>query len=315
MGILENLENLKKEDLERVIELFCIEKNRNNEKVFQEIEKVYLESLGKLYHYLPIETYNFLELYFENNGVVPDTESLFECVIEFEKFGLCPFEDDDEDSEFIKINLDTKIAKPLYDFLNNNKELISKEIELYNVVSGILNTYLGLKFTDFLEILKTLNIFKAEHEIMDFLKYKIGSDTYDFYFSPNDELFIANRYIHNSEDIIEKVLSYKGERKVHSLNQYINLSYDNIIEDEIENILSTINSEDISDYDDAYIGFYLIRNALFDLRCEDCLKDIKNMIHAIDTDNSIIKENIAKFYNKVPLAFEGGVIKPNRVIL
>lgn len=169
--------------------------------MFQEIEKVYLENLGKSYHYLLIEIYNFLELYFKNNGVVPDSESLFECVMEFEKFGLCPFEEDYEDSEFIKINLDTKIAKPLYDFLNNNKELISKEIELYNVVSGILNTYLGLKFTDFLEILKTLNIFKAEHEIMDFLKYKIGSDIYDFYFSPNDELFIANRYSHNSEDI------------------------------------------------------------------------------------------------------------------
>ena len=65
-----------------------------------------LENLGKLYHYLPTETHNFLELYFENNGVVPDSESLFECVMDFEKLGLCPFEED-EDSEFIKIDLDT----------------------------------------------------------------------------------------------------------------------------------------------------------------------------------------------------------------
>lgn len=39
MGILENLENLKKEDLERVVEIFCIEKIEIMRKCFKRLKR------------------------------------------------------------------------------------------------------------------------------------------------------------------------------------------------------------------------------------------------------------------------------------
>ena len=274
-----------------------------------------LEDVEKLYDYFPLETHKFLKLYYENNGIISDSENLFECIIKFKKFGLCIFEEDDEVNESRRVVLDFKVAKNLFDFLNNNQKLLCEEKKLYNIISGVLNSYLGLKFIDFFKILKNFNIFKNEYSIMKFLKYKVGNDMYDFYFNSNNELFIASKYIYNSKDIIEKILNYKGERVIHSLNQYIKLSYENIIEDEVSNILNTVDKELIEKYDNVSISYYLIRNALFDIPYESCLKNIKDILPTLDINNFIVKKNVAKFYNKVPLVFKGGIIDPNRVVL
>lgn len=317
MGILENLKKLEKEELNQIIELFSVEKNRNNEKVFQEIEKIYLENPKKLYSYLPLETYNFLKFYFENNGLIPDNDKFLKCSIIFEDFGLCPLEENIEfeikgSESFIKVDLDLKVVQPLFNFLNENRDIISKENELYNAISGILNCYLGIKFTDFLELLKGLNILKSEYEIMDFLKYKANSGIYDFYFNSNDELCVISRYLKGSNEILEELLNSKEKRVIYSLEEYIKLSHNYVGVNEVSNIVKTIDVDKREEDDDAYISYYLIRNTILNNSLEDCLKDIESMV-AIDINNSIVKENIVKFYNKFPIALKGGAINSKRM--
>lgn len=314
MEILKNLEELKEENLKMITELFSIKNDKNKENIFQEIEKTYLKNVQRLYSYLPIKTHIFLEHYFENNGLVPYSDELFKCAIKFEKFGLCPSVRVEEGSNFIKVSLDNKISKTLYNFLSYNTEQIFEEIELNDVILGVLNSYLVLKVKDLIEILIKLGIHKNETEILDFLKFKLDSDIYKFQFDSDNELIIINNYVFCSDNILEKLLIYKGEREIHPLNEYIKLSHYNILEDEIENISSTIKPENKKEFDEDYIGFYLMKNVLLDASFNDCLKEIKNVVPGLDINDSIVRQNIARCYNKIPIA-PSGIINQNRIPL
>lgn len=314
MGVTENLKNFTKEGIEQIVELFCIEKNRNNEGVFKEIEKAYLENIEKLYYHLLIETYEFLKLYFKNDGIVPLSGNLLECVAFFENFGLCPcYVCDSKDS--IEIDLDPTVAKALFNFLNKNQKLISREIHLNNAISGILNCYLGLRFAEFLEVLKNLNLFKADYEIIDFLKYKTYCGIYDFHFNANDELFIINKYLSYSNETIQMLLNFDGKREMHSLEKFLSLSNNYMISTEVTNILNTIDDLKAMEEENNFIIHILVLSAVHDYPYEKCLQNIKDIVPALDIENSIVKENVATVYNKLPTVLKNGFIDPNRVIL
>ncbi|MGL6066539.1 MAG: hypothetical protein ACRC0R_05625, partial [Cetobacterium sp.] len=84
MGILENFRILKEKELFNFIasELYYTDLisedllPENAELTPEELVEIYQNSMDAVYEILPIETYEFLKIYFENNKTIPATYEL-----------------------------------------------------------------------------------------------------------------------------------------------------------------------------------------------------------------------------------------------
>jgi hypothetical protein len=167
----------------------------------EDFHKIYSNDMEKIYSILPIETHNFLKEYFTNNKIVPATVEFTQCLNALRNSGIAVIEENhnknvmftydsrlgrlgresetkeflQNENEFNNIELDDKVAKSLYQFLNQNLDLIESDKKIRNLIIKTLKKKQSLSIRDLKEILRNEG-FEVE-STLNFLKSKLSYGT------------------------------------------------------------------------------------------------------------------------------------------
>ncbi|MGL6119234.1 MAG: hypothetical protein ACRC0V_01895, partial [Fusobacteriaceae bacterium] len=158
MNMLDNLKLLEAQDLFGIITSDLSLKQ--DKLTAAEFHKTYSNDLEKLYSILPIKTYEFLKMYFENSKKVRVSPEFTECLYALQNYGVAATEKDhivnvcyiydstygrigssseaaqflESDEEFYNVELDNNFAKSLLKFLEDNNDLIISDIKIKNII-------------------------------------------------------------------------------------------------------------------------------------------------------------------------------------
>lgn len=172
-----------------------------------EFYKIYSNDMEKLYSILPIETYDFLKIYFENKKKVPATRKFTQCLNALRNCGVAEAEMDHSknvfytydmvygrtgyesetveflksDEEFYNVKLDDKLAKKLFKFLSNNEDLIKSEKKIKAIIKKNVRKHFNQSIFALKTILKS-DGFEIEN-LLTFIKNKLeyGIFIIDYY--------------------------------------------------------------------------------------------------------------------------------------
>lgn len=199
MNMLENLKLLEAQDLFGIITSDLSLKQ--DKLTADEFHKAYSNDLEKLYSILPIKTYEFLKMYFENSKKIPVSPEFTECLYALQNYGVAATEKDHivnvcyiydskygrigssseaieflkSDEEFYNVELDNDFAKSLFKYLEDNNDLIASDMQIKNIILEVLRDKNSLSIKKFKKILKEKG-FEVEN-LLDFLKNKLNYGT------------------------------------------------------------------------------------------------------------------------------------------
>lgn len=233
MGILENFRILKEKELFNFIasELYYTDLisedllPENAELTPEELVEIYQNSIDAVYEILPIETYEFLKIYFENNKTIPATHELSHCLDTLKNYGLVCFDENDikemdimldlkyhrissypdeliENVEFYNILLDEEYARLLLQFLEKNKQLVLEEISARNIILEILKTDLTISLQKLEKILIEAG-FKI-HDLYSFLENKLIYGSMVFYSKNGTDILVAHPSLDIESEMLKK---------------------------------------------------------------------------------------------------------------
>ncbi|MGL5202279.1 hypothetical protein [Cetobacterium sp.] len=212
-----------------------------------DLSNFYFENTKEIYNFLPVYTHEVLQNYFENEKNIPNEEVLMFCTDELQNFGIAKLEaddiyiissinglidEDDEDEEghtsykgerdFIPYEFDDKFARLLFNYLNENEELIDYEFELRRVISGILNEHMILPLKEMTTILNKLNFKIDENYLYRFLNFKVGIGVFNMFLDESSEktiVQIIGRGISPSEN--KDYLNFDANKFNYSVDYYV----------------------------------------------------------------------------------------------
>ncbi|MGL5052733.1 MAG: hypothetical protein ACRC5W_03965 [Cetobacterium sp.] len=233
MGILQNFRVLKEKELFNFIasELYYTDLisedllPENAELTPEELVNIYLNSVNAVYDILPIETYEFLKIYFENNKKIPATHELTSCLDTLKNYGLVCFDENDikemdlmldlkynrihsypddlmKEKEFHNILLDEDYARLLLQFLELNKELISEEIKARDIILEILSAHLTIPLQKLEKVLEEHG-FKI-HDLYSFLENKLIHGSMVFYSTNGTDILVAHPSLDIELEMLKK---------------------------------------------------------------------------------------------------------------
>lgn len=216
MKVLDNLKLLEEKELLGFITSDLL--SDTAELTPEEVLNLYSNDMKKLYNILPIETYEFLKKYFENNKKVPATIELTECYNALKNCGIATFEARDlkeidlmldikygrvegypeeeieEEKEFHDVELDDEFAEKLLKFLNENISLVDNDIKMKELVLKTIEEKSSMSLKELESILKSEG-FQVEN-LFCFLENKLPYGTIVAY-GDGEEIHIA----HNTHEL------------------------------------------------------------------------------------------------------------------
>ncbi|MGL5356689.1 MAG: hypothetical protein ACRCZR_01360 [Cetobacterium sp.] len=242
------LNNLKLLEEENFLMIITSDLSISNQKLTSdEFYKIYSNDMKKLYTLLPIETYNFLKAYFENNNnTVPATFEYMECLNALKNYGIAEIDENhrenigftydcvygknggmEQTTDFFEnliknktsypVQLDNEIAKSLLQFLDNNVDLVSHEKEVKDILIGIIKSEEEISLQELKDILKNKGL--EVDNLLLFLKNKLSCGT----------IIIQNSHIGTEEN--EITIYYNN---THDLELEIELEFDKMLNKDTE---------------------------------------------------------------------------------
>ncbi|MGL5797365.1 MAG: hypothetical protein ACRCYT_04080 [Cetobacterium sp.] len=242
------LNNLKLLEEEKFLMFITSDLSKSNKELTaEEFYKIYSNDMKKLYTLLPIETYNFLKAYFENNNnTVPATFEYMECLNALKNYGIAEIDENhrenigftydavygrtggmEQTTDFFKnliknktsypVQLDNEIAKSLLQFLDNNADLVSHEKEVKDILIGVIKSEEEISLQELKDILKNKGL--EVDNLLLFLKNKLSCGT----------IIIQNSHIRTEEN--EITIYYNN---THDLELEIELEFDKMLNKDTE---------------------------------------------------------------------------------
>ncbi|MGL5356647.1 MAG: hypothetical protein ACRDAQ_08940 [Cetobacterium sp.] len=222
MTVLENLKVLEEKELLD----FVISDLVSDEVVLtpEELLKVYSDFKAKVYSVLPIETYEFLEIYFKNDKKVPATPEFADCLNALKNRAIGTFDERDlkeidlmldmkhgrieeypaeefeEEKEYLDVVLDDEYAKSLFKFLESNKELVTNDFKVRDAILSKLESDSPVSLQELESMLKNQNL--SVENILVFLENKMPYGEVIAYEDESGIQIAHASHLMNSEDLM-----------------------------------------------------------------------------------------------------------------
>ncbi|MGL4998865.1 hypothetical protein [Cetobacterium sp.] len=222
MTVLENLRLLEEKEL-----LDFVTSDLVSDEVTlkpEELLNIYSDFKAKVYNILPIETYEFLNIYFENDKKVPATNEFAECLNALKNRAIATFDERDlkeidlmldmkhgrieeypseefeEEKEYLDVVLDDEYAKSLFEFLKEKKEFVANDFKIRDIILNKLESDSPILLQKLDDMLKKQDL--SVENILVFLENKMPYGEIVAYEDENGIQIAHASHLMNSEDLM-----------------------------------------------------------------------------------------------------------------
>ncbi|MGL5089311.1 MAG: hypothetical protein ACRC6Z_07705 [Cetobacterium sp.] len=222
MTVLENLRLLEEKEL-----LDFVTSDLVSEEVTlkpEQLLNVYSDFKAKVYSILPIETYEFLKIYFENDKKVRATYEFTECLNALKNRAIATFDERDlkeidlmldmkhgrieeypaeefeEEKEYLNVVLDDEYAKSLFEFLKEKKEFVANDFKIRDIILNKLESDSPILLQKLDDMLKKQDL--SVENILVFLENKMPYGEIVAYEDENGIQIAHASHLMNSEDLM-----------------------------------------------------------------------------------------------------------------